>query len=72
MARKLRLAFEDACYHITSKGSRKDKIFYTDEDKSYFFELLNQTCNIYSITCYAYCLREIYKKKRETLHISAS
>ena len=58
MARQLRLAFEDACYHISSRGSRKGKIFYTDEDKSYFLELLNQTCNKYSITCYAYCLMD--------------
>jgi len=33
MARPLRLAFGNACYHITSRGMRKENIFYTDEDK---------------------------------------
>jgi len=40
MARPLRLAFENACYHITSRGIRKDKIFLSDKDKSIFIEKL--------------------------------
>jgi REP element-mobilizing transposase RayT len=58
MARQLRLAFEDACYHITSRGSRKEKIFYSDQDKSVFLEKLNETLNRYSVVCYAYCLMD--------------
>jgi putative transposase len=58
MARQLRLAFEDACYHITSRGSRRDKIFHSDEDKSVFIEKLNETLNRYSVVCYAYCLMD--------------
>ena len=56
MARPLRLSFENACYHITSRGNRKENIFYTDKDKSVFLEKLNETFNKYSIVCYAYCL----------------
>jgi putative transposase len=58
MARPLRLAFENACYHITSRGMRKENIFYGDEDKSVFLEKLNETFNKYSIVCYAYCLMD--------------
>ena len=58
MARPLRLAFENACYHITSRGMRKENIFYDDEDKSVFLEKLNETFNKYSIVCYAYCLMD--------------
>ena len=58
MARPLRLAFEDACYHITSRGNRRENIFYTDNDKSVFLEKLNETFNKYSIVCYAYCLMD--------------
>jgi len=56
MARPLRLAFENACYHITSRGNRRENIFYTDKDKSIFLEKLNETFNKHSIVCYAYCL----------------
>lgn len=58
MARPLRLAFEDACYHITSRGNRRENIFHTDEDKSVFLEKLNETFKRYSVICYAYCLMD--------------
>jgi len=58
MARPLRLAFENARYHITSRGSRRENIFYTDKDKSVFLEKLNETFNKYSVVCNAYCLMD--------------
>jgi len=58
MVRPLRLSFEDACYHITSRGNRKEKIFYTDNDRIVFLEKLNETFKKYSFVCYAYCLME--------------
>jgi len=36
MARQLRLAFEDACYHITSRGNERKKIYRDDSDKEGF------------------------------------
>jgi len=36
----MRLAVENVCYHITSRGIRKDKIFQSDKDKSKFIEIL--------------------------------
>ncbi len=56
MARPLRLLFENACYHITSRGISKYKIFLSDKDKSKFIEKLNETFNKFSLVCYAYCL----------------
>jgi len=58
MARPLRLAFENACYHITSRGIRKHKIFLSDKGKSKFIEILNETFNKFSLLCYAYCLMD--------------
>jgi len=58
MARPLRLEFENACYHITSKGIRKNRIFLSDKDKSKFIEKLNETFNKFSLLCYAYCLMD--------------
>jgi len=40
MVRPLRLSFENAFYHITARGNRRDKIFYSDQDKKVFLEKL--------------------------------
>lgn len=58
MARPLRLAFEDATYHITARGNRRESIFYSDRDRSVFLEKMNETFNKYSFNCYAYCLMD--------------
>jgi len=58
MARALRLAFEGACYHITSRGIRREDIFFSDNDKKVFIEKLNETFNKYRFVCYAYCLMD--------------
>jgi len=58
MTRPLRLAFEDAVYHITVRGNRREDIFYTDKDRSVFLEKLNETFNKYSFICYAYSLMD--------------
>jgi len=33
MARQLRIEFENAFYHITSRGNLREKIFYGDENR---------------------------------------
>ncbi len=58
MARPLRLSFENAIYHITARGNRKDNIFYSDKDKEVFLEKMNETFRKYSFLCYAYCLMD--------------
>lgn len=58
MARPLRLAFEDAVYHITVRGNRRENIFYTDKDRSVFLEKMDETFNKYLFICYAYCLMD--------------
>jgi len=58
MARALRLAFEGARYHITSRGNRRENIFYSDSDKMVFIEKANETFNKYHFICYAYCLMD--------------
>jgi REP element-mobilizing transposase RayT len=58
MARPLRLAFEEAVYHITARGNRKENIFYEDIDRAVFLDKINETCDRYSLVCYAYCLMD--------------
>jgi len=56
MARHLRLPFEGATYHITARGNRKERIFYSDTDKVIFLNKMEETFEKYSFICYAYCL----------------
>ncbi len=58
MARSLRLSFEDAVYHITARGNRKENIFYSDEDRKTFLNKMNETFEKFSFRCYAYCLMD--------------
>jgi REP element-mobilizing transposase RayT len=58
MVRPLRLSFENAFYHITARGNRRDKIFCSDNDKRIFLQKMDQTFLKYSFFCYAYCLMD--------------
>ncbi|MCD6571276.1 MAG: transposase [Deltaproteobacteria bacterium] len=58
MARALRLSFEDAVYHITARGNRKENIFYSDKDKETFLDKMNEAFQKYSFICYVYCLMD--------------
>ncbi len=58
MARPLRLSFDDAVYHLTARGNRRDNIFYSDKDKKVFLEKMNETFAKYSFICYVYCLMD--------------
>jgi len=58
MARPLRLSFENAFYHITSRGNRREKIFYSDQDKEVFLKKLKEMLIKYSMICQTYCLMD--------------
>jgi len=40
MARPLRLEFDGALYHITSRGNEKREVFLDDRDRFAFLEIL--------------------------------
>ena len=58
MVRPLRLSFENTFYHITARGNRREKIFYSDRDKEVFLKRLKEMLIKYSMTCHAYCLMD--------------
>jgi len=43
MARPLRLSYENAVYHITARGNRKESIYYSDNDRRVFLDKLGET-----------------------------
>jgi len=44
VARKLRLEYEGAIYHVMSCGDRREAIFRDDADRESFLETLGQAC----------------------------
>ena len=56
MARPLRIEFEGALYHVTSRGNDCGTIFFTDTDRLAFLELVGEAVTRFSWLCHAYCL----------------
>lgn len=54
MARQLRIEYEGAFYHITSRGNQKGKIFWDKKDRIHFIEILKRTKERYSYLLHAY------------------
>lgn len=56
MARPIRLEFEGALYHVTSRGDRREDIYVTDKDRVAFLDLLGAVCERCNWVCHAFCL----------------
>lgn len=56
MARPLRVEFEGAVYHITSRGNAGNDVYVSDRDRALFLKVLEQTVKRYHWLCHAYCL----------------
>ncbi len=56
MARKPRVQFEGAYYHVTARGNQRHAIFHDDRDRSRFLETLGQACDRYGLVVHGYCL----------------
>jgi len=58
MARPLRIEFEGAHYHITSRGNARQDIFLNKVDRQHFLEYLVRCLDRYQWRCHAYCLMD--------------
>ena len=56
MARPLRIEYDGAVYHITSRGNARKPIYKEDEDRRVFLEVLHRVNTRYNWLCHAYCL----------------
>ncbi|MEW6002732.1 MAG: transposase, partial [Nitrospirota bacterium] len=56
MARPLRIEYEGAVYHITSRGNARKPIYKEDQDRRIFLEVLHRANTRYNWLCHAYCL----------------
>lgn len=58
MARQLRIEFEGAFYHVTSRGNMRERIFFEDKDRERFLEILKRTKERYGYLLHAYVLMD--------------
>ena len=58
MARPLRLEFEGALYHVTSRGDRREPIVDDDDDRLEWLSVLGDALDRFQAVAYAYCLMD--------------
>ena len=56
MARPLRIEFEGALYHVTSRGDGQEDIYLDDNDRKIYLNVLSDVCERFNWTIHAYCL----------------
>jgi len=56
MARPLRIEFEGAVYHVTSRGNAREDIFLSDSDREMFLKTLAHVVDRFGWVCHAYYL----------------
>jgi REP element-mobilizing transposase RayT len=55
MARPLRLEFPGALYHVTARGDRREAIYFDEDDRQRWLELLGVVCERFNWVCHAWC-----------------
>ena len=58
MARPLRIEYEGALYHVTSRGNARQSIFTEDDDRERFLKILARVVDRFHWACHAYCLMD--------------
>jgi len=56
MARKLRVEYPGALYHVMNRGDHREPIFRDDQDRECFVETLGEACRKTGWQVHAYCL----------------
>jgi len=58
MSRPLRIEYDGALYHLTSRGNERKAIFKDDTDRQLFLSTLAQVVQRFHWLCHAYCLMD--------------
>lgn len=56
MARKQRVHYFNAFYHVMLRGNNRQNIFFCDNDRMQFCHYLSEACNIYDCKIHLFCL----------------
>lgn len=55
MARPLRIELAGGLYHITSRGDRREDIYFGDVDRHAWLDVFGQVCERFNWVCHAWC-----------------
>jgi len=55
MTRPVRIEFEGALYHVTSRGDRREAIYEDDADRVAFLGVVESVAETFNWVCHAYC-----------------
>ena len=58
MARLARIVIPHVAHHITQRGNRRLPIFFGDDDREVYIELLSEGCKATGTRCLAWCLMD--------------
>ena len=58
MARLPRIVVPGYPHHVINRGNRRQRVFFSDEDKRYFYELLKRETAKAKISIWIYCLMD--------------
>ncbi len=56
MPRVARIVVPGAPHHVTQRGNNRQAVFFTDDDRRLYLNLLAEECTRHSVTVLAYCL----------------
>ena len=56
MARKLRIQYEGAIYHVMNRGDHREAIFRSQKDRELFLQTLGEACAKTDWQIHAWCL----------------
>ncbi|MBT3180984.1 MAG: transposase [Deltaproteobacteria bacterium] len=58
MARMARIVIPDIPHHIVQRGNRRQHVFFSDEDKSFYLNTLADNARTNGLSIWAYCLMD--------------
>ena len=58
MARPIRIEYDGAVYHVTSRGNARKRIYKDEVDRLKFLDILAEVNRKYNWLCHAYCLMD--------------
>lgn len=58
MARMARVVVPGIPHHITQRGNRRQDVFFSDEDRRVYIDLISEHFKLHKISVWAYCLMD--------------
>ena len=72
VARKLRVEYPGAIYHVMNRGDRREPIFLGDPDRVLFLEALGEACRKTGWQVHALCLMPLIRRRLKRLRLSSA